>query len=169
MKACRDCGNPVSPDAWLCPQCGAPRPAEAEWDGWGFEYRSRAEIRGWPLLHVCFKYKNFRPVPARGIIAVGQFGVGVVTIAQFGAGVFSLGQFTVAVYAVAQFAAAYAAVAQVGLVVDRGWGQVIFTLRDLLPLLEFPAGGVSLAGMPRTEWSILRPGAAVNLFARGHG
>lgn len=135
LKVCRDCGNPVSPDAYLCPTCGAPRPSEAKWDGWGFAYRSRTEVLGWPLLDISFKYKNFRPVPARGIIAVGQFGIGVVSIAQFGAGVFSFGQFSIALYAVAQFAAAHAAIAQFGLVVDRGWGQVIYTLRDLLALL----------------------------------
>jgi len=132
MKNCRDCGNPVSPDAYLCPKCGAPRPAEPKWDGWGYEYRSKTELYGVPLLHVSFKYRNFRPVPAVGIIAIGQFALGVVNISQFGAGIFSLGQFTVSAFALSQFAVAYQAVAQIGLVLDSGWGQVIWVLRDLL-------------------------------------
>jgi ribosomal protein L37E len=130
---CRDCGSQVSPDAYLCPHCGAPRPAGPNRDGWGFEYRSRAAIGNWPLLHVSFKYRDFRPVPARGIIAIGQFAIGIVNISQFGAGVFSLGQFAVSFYAVAQFALAYSAIAQIGLVVERGYGQLIYFLRDLQP------------------------------------
>ena len=90
---------------------------------------------GWPLVHVSFKYRNFRPVPAKGIIAIGQFGIGVVSIAQFGAGIFSLGQFVVSMYALAQFALAYSAVAQIGLVVNEGYGQVIYYLQDLLKFL----------------------------------
>ena len=72
------------------------------------------------------------PVPARGIISIGQFGVGIINISQFGVGVVSLGQFTVAAYALAQFAAAYSCIAQVGIYVDRGYGQVVYKLADLL-------------------------------------
>ena len=135
MKSCRDCGQQVSPDAYLCPNCGAPKPADSKWDGWGFEYKSKAAIQGWPLLHISFKYRNFRPVPARGIIAVGQFGVGIVCISQFGAGMFTFGQFAVSLYAIAQFALAYSAIAQIGLVLDKGYGQVIYHIRDLLQFI----------------------------------
>lgn len=132
MKTCRDCGTPVSPDAYLCPKCGAPKPAKAKWDGWGVEYKSKTKILGWPLLHISFKYRNFMPVPARGFIAIGQFAVGVINISQFGLGVFTLSQFAVSMYALAQFALAYSAIAQIGLVVDRGYGQLIWYLGNLL-------------------------------------
>lgn len=135
MKTCRDCEHPVSPDAYLCPKCGAPKPADPTWDGWGFEYRSNSEIQGWPLLHISFKYKNFRPVPAKGIIAIGQFAIGVVTISQFGAGIFSLGQFALSLYAVAQFAVAYSAIAQIGLVWAKGYGQLIYFIQELLEFM----------------------------------
>lgn len=133
MKQCRECQHTVSEQALACPNCGAPYPARAQWDGWGFEYKSAAAVLGWPLVHISFKFRpNYMPVPARGILAVGQFAVGVVNISQFGIGVFSLSQFTVSVYAVAQFALAWSLIAQIGLYVDRGYGQVVRRLADLL-------------------------------------
>jgi len=133
LKACRECGHQVSEQAAACPQCGAPYPARENWDGYGFEYKSRATLFGWPLVHISFKYRPNRvPVVAKGIIAVGQFGVGLVNISQFGIGLFSLGQFTIAGYALAQFAAAYACIAQFGVYAERGYGQFVVRLADLL-------------------------------------
>jgi hypothetical protein len=52
-----------------CPNCGAPFPARDKWDGWGFEYKSKANILGLPVLHVSFKYRpNHMPVPATGVL-----------------------------------------------------------------------------------------------------
>jgi len=126
MKKCRDCRHEVSEQALMCPNCGAPRPAVEGWNGWGIEYKSKTKVMGLPLLHISFKYTpKFLPVPARGIISIGQFGVGVINISQFGIGVFSLSQFTIGVYAVAQFAMAYSLIAQFGLYIDQGYGQII--------------------------------------------
>ena len=133
MKPCRDCGREVSEQAFACPGCGAPRPALARFDGFGFEYRSRARILGLPILHVSFKYRpNRMPVVARGWIAVGQFAAGVVTVSQFGLGLVSVSQFTVAGFALAQFAIAWSLVAQFGLCVAEGRGQLVWRLADLL-------------------------------------
>ncbi|NEX21627.1 zinc ribbon domain-containing protein [Thiorhodococcus mannitoliphagus] len=134
MKPCRECQHEISESAITCPSCGAPYPARPAWDGWGFEYKSEARVMGLPLLHISFKFRpNKVPVPAVGFIAIGQFGAGIITIAQFGIGVFSLGQFTLAGYAVAQFALAYSCIAQIGVYVDRGFGQFVVRLSDLLP------------------------------------
>jgi len=133
MRSCRECGHQISEQALACPQCGAPYPARAAWDGWGFEYKSKTEIFGLPLLHVAFKYRpNFRPVVAQGIIAIGQFGIGVITLSQFGIGLFSLSQFTITGYALAQFAIAWSLIAQIGLYVDQGYGQIVYRVSDLL-------------------------------------
>jgi hypothetical protein len=119
-----------------CPHCGAPYPARKNWDGWGYEYKSKLAIAGLPLLHISFKYRpNRTPVVARGIIAIGQFGCGVVCIAQFGLGVFSIAQFTLAGFALAQFAVAYSLVAQFGVYLAEGHGQLVFSLSRLLGLL----------------------------------
>jgi len=137
MKPCRQCAHTVSEDAVLCPNCGAPFPAKEKWDGYGFEYKSAATLFGLPLLHVSFKYRPNRvPVPAKGIIAIGQFGCGLVTIAQFGIGVISVCQFTIAGFALAQFAFAYSLIAQMGIFIHQGRGQLVRSLASILRLFS---------------------------------
>lgn len=132
MRNCRECNHKVSSDAYACPNCGAPHPAKDK-PGWGYEYISEATFMDIPLLHISFRYRtNGIPVPAKGIIAIGQFGMGLVNISQFGIGLFSLGQFTIAGYALAQCAFAYELIAQVGIFVNKGIGQVIWKLSDLI-------------------------------------
>ncbi len=125
----------MSEQAIVCPGCGAPYPSRARWDGYGFEYKSRATLAGIPLLHISFKYKPNRvPVVARGIVAIGQFAVGGLTLSQFGIGIVSVSQFTVAGLALAQFGAAYSLVAQFGLYVHQGRGQFVRNLAQVLGL-----------------------------------
>ena len=136
MKPCRECRHEVSEQAMACPQCGAPFPAKAKWDGWGFEYKSETRLFGLPLLHISFKYRpSRRPVPAKGVFAIGQFACGIFTLSQFGIGVVSISQFTIAGYALAQFAVAYSLIAQMGIYVHEGHGQLVRSLWELLELL----------------------------------
>jgi hypothetical protein len=133
MKQCRDCQGDVSEQAMMCPHCGAPYPAREKWDGYGYEYKSRLKIAGLPLVHISFKYVPGRgPIPARGFIAIGQFAVGIVTVSQFGIGLVSISQFTIAGFAVAQFAVAYSLIAQLGLFVDKGYGQLVRNILELI-------------------------------------
>jgi hypothetical protein len=133
VKPCRECRREVSDQAYACPGCGAPFPAKASWDGYGFEYRSPLAIGGLPLLHVSFKYRpNRTPVVARGVVAIGQFAVGLVTISQFGIGLVSVSQFTLAGFALAQMAVAWSLVAQLGIYVSEGRGQLVVPIARLL-------------------------------------
>lgn len=133
MKPCRECKHPISGQARFCPQCGAPCPARESWTGWGWEYRSKAQFAGLPLVHIAFKYRpNKMPVVAKGIFAVGQFATGIVCISQFGVGVVSVSQFTVAGFAVAQFGIAHSLLAQIGIYVHEGHGQIVVKLANLL-------------------------------------
>ena len=101
-------------------------------DSLGFEYKSPT-VLGLPLIHICFKYRsNGVPVPAKGIIAIGQFGIGVINISQFGIGLISISQFTIAGYALAQVAFAYSLIAQVGIYFDQGYGQIVKSFAGLL-------------------------------------
>jgi hypothetical protein len=135
MKQCRECKREVSEQAFACPGCGAPYPSKSTWDGWGFEYKSPLTIAGLPLIHVSFKYRANRvPVPARGIVAIGQFAYGVITISQFGLGVFSVSQFAIAGFAIAQFGLAYSLIAQFGAFVHQGRGQLVMQIGRLLGL-----------------------------------
>ena len=136
MKPCRECKHQISEQASSCPNCGAPYPWKEKWDGWGFEYKSKAAILGLPLLHISFKYRSNRvPVPAKGVIAIGQFACGIITLSQFGIGVVSISQFTVAVYALAQFAFAYSLIAQLGIYIHEGHGQLVKRLGELFGML----------------------------------
>ena len=136
MIKCRECQHNISEQAIACPNCGAPYPAKEKWDGWGFEYKSKTIVMGLPLLHISFKYRpNKMPVPAKGIISIGQFGIGIINISQFGVGVISISQFTIAVYALAQFAIAYSLIAQIGLYVDKGYGQLVRNIFELIEAL----------------------------------
>ena len=135
MKNCRECQREISEQALVCPHCGAPYPAKEKWDGWGFEYKSKATIAGLPLLHISFKYKPNRvPVPAKGVIAIGQFACGVFTLSQFGVGLVSVSQFTIAGYALAQFAFAYKLIAQIGVYISEGHGQIVRSLAEILAM-----------------------------------
>lgn len=120
-----------------CPHCGAPYPAKEKWDGWGFEYKSEASFLGLPLLHISFKFRPNRvPVPAKGIIAIGQFACGVFTLSQFGIGVVSISQFAIAGYALAQIAFAYSLIAQFGIYIQEGHGQLVKSLAELLEMVK---------------------------------
>ncbi|MBI4650798.1 zinc ribbon domain-containing protein [Candidatus Desantisbacteria bacterium] len=133
MKKCRDCHHDISEQAFSCPNCGAPYPAKEKWDGWGFEYKSETIILGLPLLHISFKYRpNKIPVPAKGIISIGQLGIGIINISQFGAGIISISQFTVAFYALAQFAIGYSLIAQIGLYINKGYGQFVWSIIKII-------------------------------------
>ena len=88
---------------------------------------------GLPLLHISFKYRpNRMPKPAKGIISIGQFGIGIINISQFGLGIISISQFTIAFYALAQLAIAYSLIAQIGLYINRGYGQLVWNIIELI-------------------------------------
>ncbi len=133
MKPCRECKREISEQARNCPHCGAPYPARDKFDGYGFEYKSAEAFWGLPWIHISFKYRpNLAPVPAKGIISIGQFGIGVINISQFGLGIFSAGQFIIGIYVLAQFAVAYSCIAQLGLYIHKGYGQVVKPISEIL-------------------------------------
>jgi len=135
IRKCRECQHQISDQAMTCPHCGAPHPAKERWDGYGFEYKSPSTLFGLPLLHISFKYRPNRiPVPAKGVIAIGQFACGFFTLSQFGIGVVSVSQFTIAGFALAQFAFAYSLIAQLGIYIHEGHGQLVKSLWQLLGL-----------------------------------
>jgi hypothetical protein len=137
MKPCRECSKDISEQAMSYPHCGAPYPAKERWDGWGFEYKSEANFLGLPLLHVSFKYRPNRvPVVAKGVISIGQFGCGIINISQVGIGIISISQFTIAGFALAQFAFAWKLIAQIGIYIEEGRGQLVWSLQDIIKLLQ---------------------------------
>ncbi len=144
IRPCRECKAPISQQAAVCPQCGAPYPGYPRWYQAGYEWRSQAEVCGIPLVHIAWgRTPEGKLRVAKGIIAIGQFGIGVITIAQFGIGLlFSLGQFSAGCIAVAQFAlgiqfglgqfaVGYTAIGQMGLghwvLAQMGYGSHVYS------------------------------------------
>jgi hypothetical protein len=112
LVPCKECGTEMSDRAWACPKCGHPGrsafPPFPRLRWLGYEWKSRSNIAGIPFVHVAFGWNLETGTlrVARGIIAIGQFGIGLITIAQFGIGLlFAAGQFVAGSYAIGQFAA----------------------------------------------------------------
>ncbi len=147
LVPCRECQKEISPQANTCPHCGAPLPAQKDWQGWGYEWRTKTQIYGYPLIHIAYgRDQNRKLRVAKGIIAIGQFGIGLITIAQFGVGIlFGFGQFMVGLTAIAQFAIA-------GLF---GFGQFA---TGFVAIGQFALGYYALAqiGFAKYLWSSVR-------------
>ena len=58
----------------------------------GFEYRSKQEINGWPLIHINIGWdpETGRSRVARGVVAIGSRAYGVVSIGAVALGVVTL-------------------------------------------------------------------------------
>ena len=59
----------------------------------GFEYRSRASLGGWPLVHVCTAVdpSTMRPRIAKGVLASGHIAVGGMAIGGLACGLVTVG------------------------------------------------------------------------------
>ncbi len=106
LTVCRECQAQVSTEALVCPHCGAPGPSQPALRRRGFEWKSSRTFLGYPLVHIAVgRDSQGKRLVAKGIIAIGQFGVGLITVAQVGVGLlFGFGQFILGLTAVAQFA-----------------------------------------------------------------
>ncbi len=105
-KNCPRCGNQFESSRNTCPYCGRPESRIAAKDGSGFEWRSNAEFYGYPLVHIAFgQDANGKRRVAKGVIAIGQFGIGLITFAQVGIGfLFGFGQLMIGLTAISQVA-----------------------------------------------------------------
>lgn len=83
---CRDCVGRETPRL-VCRTCLEQRAVL------GFEYRSRASVGGWPLVHICAGVDavTMRPKVAKGVIAIGNIAVGGVAVAGLACGLVTVG------------------------------------------------------------------------------
>ncbi len=110
----------------------------------GFEYKTPLTIYGWPLVHIAFgRDENGRFRIAKGVIAIGQFGIGLITIAQLGFGaLFSFGQLVGGLFAIGQVAPA----------VFFGIGQ-------------FTTGHVAIGQMAIGDWVLAQLGLGIHVWS----
>ncbi len=77
-----------------------------------FEYRSRAEIRGLPLVHINYGLGDYR---ARGVISVGNASTGILAVGILARGLISVGIISLGLLGIGVLSLAVLAVACVGL------------------------------------------------------
>jgi hypothetical protein len=84
---CRDCVGRDAPRL-ACRDCVA-RGALL----YGFEYKSTAAIREWPLVHICMGIDplTMRPRVAKGVVAIGNIAVGGLALGGLALGLVAIG------------------------------------------------------------------------------
>lgn len=114
-----------------------------------FEYRSKEEINGWPLIHINIgnNPETGRPLTARGVVAIGNIAYGVVSIGVAAFGIITMAVFGLGVVSVASFAVGILAFGAVGLGYEYAFGAVVQSAKSAI--------GVISLEIPLVVWAVL--------------
>jgi len=108
-----------------------------------FEYRSKEEINGWPLIHINIgtNPETGRPLVAKGVVAIGNIAFGIVSIGVAAAGVVTLAAFGLGIVSLSAFAIGIVALGAVALGYEFALGAAVLSADVAIGeiTLEFPA------------------------------
>ena len=106
-----------------------------------FEYRSKEEINGWPLIHINLGMhpETGRPLVAKGVVAIGNISIGIVSIGAAAFGVINLAGFGLGIVSLASFAIGIVALGAVALGYKVALGAGVLSS-------NFALGAVALDG-----------------------
>ena len=108
-----------------------------------FEYRSKQEINGWPLIHINLGTdpETGRPQVAKGVVAIGNIAVGIVSIGAAAFGVVTVAAFGLGIVSLASLAIGIVALGVLALGYEHAIGVVVFSPKasnGIIPLdLQF--------------------------------
>jgi hypothetical protein len=112
-----------------------------------FEYRSKEDINGWPIIHINIGTdpETGRPLVAKGVVAIGNIAVGVVSIGVVAFGVVALADFGLGVISLAAFAIGIVAFGAVALGFEYALGAVALSANIAIGAIEFSPNVVEWA------------------------
>ncbi len=96
-----------------------------------FEFRSKEEINGWPLIHINIGTNpgTGQPLVAKGVVAIGNIAFGVVSIGAAAFGVVTLAGFGLGVVSLAGIAIGIVALGAVALGYEFALGAVVLSAK----------------------------------------
>ena len=106
-----------------------------------FEYRSKEEINGWPLIHINLGThpETGRPLVAKGVVAIGNIAIGIVSIGAAAFGVVTLAGFGLGIVSLAGIAIGIVALGAIALGYEVSIGAIVLSSKFSLGVIALDA------------------------------